>query len=66
VLTVLLWPVAAIVRKHYGKQLDYTQSDSRLRLLARIVSILFLVFYVGWIFILSLSDDPNGINGLPP
>jgi len=65
-LTVLLWPVAAIVRKHYGKRLDYTPSDSRLRLLARMVSILFLVFYVGWISILSLSDDPKGINGLPP
>src|SRR6266478_8721383 len=65
-LTVLLWPVAAIVRKHYSKQLGYTPSDSRLRLLARIVSILFLVFYVGWLSVLSLSDDPNGINGLPP
>ena len=65
-LTVLLWPVAAIVRKHYGKQLAYTPPDSRLRLLARIVSILFLVFYVGWISILSLSDDPQGLNGLPP
>jgi hypothetical protein len=65
-LTVLLWPVAAIVRKHYGKRLDYTPWDSRLRLLARIVSILFLVFYVGWLSVLSLSDDPKGINGLTP
>jgi uncharacterized membrane protein (DUF485 family) len=65
-LTVLLWPVAAIVRKHYGKRLDYTPSESRSRLLARIVSILFLVFYVGWLSLLSLSDDPKGINGLPP
>src|SRR6266436_1327937 len=61
-LTVLLWPVAAIVRKHYSKQLGYTPSDSRLRLLARIVSILFVVFYVGWLSLLSLSDDPKGIN----
>ena len=65
-LTVLLWPVAAIARKHYGKPLDYPLSDSRLRLLTRIVSILFLLFFVGWLSVLSLSDDPNGINGLPP
>jgi CubicO group peptidase (beta-lactamase class C family) len=65
-LTVLLWPVAAVVRKHYGKPLDYTPSDSRLRLLARIVCILFLVLCVGWLSVLSRTDDPNGINGLPP
>jgi hypothetical protein len=58
--------VAAIVRKHYGKQLDYAPSDSRSQLLARIVSILVLVFYVGWLSVLPLSDDPNGINGLSP
>lgn len=65
-LTVLLWPVAAIVRKHYGKPLNYPPSDGRRRLLVRIVCILFLVFFVGWMTLLSLSDDPNGINGLPP
>lgn len=65
-LTVLLWPVAAIVRKHYGKPLNYGPSQSRFRLLARLVCILFCVFYVGWFSVLSMSDDPNGINGLPP
>jgi CubicO group peptidase (beta-lactamase class C family) len=65
-LTVLLWPVAAIARKHYGKPLTYSPSDSKLRFLVRIVCILFLLFYGGWLFVLSLVDDPNGINGLPP
>src|SRR5438477_903931 len=65
-LTILLWPVAALVRRHYGKPLEYNPSDSKLRLGVRIVCILLLVFYVGWFGVLSLSDDPNGINGLPP
>src|SRR6202008_1691463 len=28
-LTVLLWPVAAIVRKHYGKPLNYSPADNK-------------------------------------
>jgi CubicO group peptidase (beta-lactamase class C family) len=65
-LTILLWPVAALVRKHYGKPLNYPPSDHKRRLLVRLVCILLLVFFVGWLSVLSLSDDPNGINGLPP
>jgi CubicO group peptidase (beta-lactamase class C family) len=65
-LTILLWPVAAMIRKHYGKQLDYSPSDARMRLLVRIICILLLVFHVGWLSVLSLADDPNAINSLPP
>jgi len=65
-LTILLWPVAAIIRKHYGKPLGYAPADNRRRLLVRLVCILLLVFYIGWLTALSLADDPNGINGLPP
>jgi CubicO group peptidase (beta-lactamase class C family) len=65
-LTVLLWPVAAIVRKHYEKPLNYAPSDKRRRLFVRLICILFLVFFGGWMTLLSLSDDPKGINGLPP
>ena len=65
-LTILLWPVAAIVRKHYAKPLSYTPADNRRRLLVRLVCILFLVFYVGWVIMLSLLDDLSSINRLPP
>src|SRR5262249_31002819 len=66
VLTVLLWPVAAIARKHYQKPLDYTPSDARLRLVVRLVCILFVVFLGGWLTVVSLADSPSAINGLPP
>jgi CubicO group peptidase (beta-lactamase class C family) len=65
-LTILLWPVAAIVRKHYGKPLNYPPPGNRRRLLGRLVCIFLLVFYIGWFAVISLSDDPNRINGLPP
>jgi CubicO group peptidase (beta-lactamase class C family) len=65
-LTVLLWPVAALARKHYGKPLNYTPSDKRLHLFVRLICIVLLVFNIGWLSVLSLADDPNGINSLPP
>jgi len=65
-LTILLWPVAALARKHYGKPLNYTPSASRLHLLVRLICIILLIFNIGWLSVLSLADDPNGINSLPP
>jgi CubicO group peptidase (beta-lactamase class C family) len=65
-LTILLWPIAAIVRKHYGKPLNYSPADNKRRLLVRFVCILLLVFYIGWVIMLSLLDDLSSINRLPP
>jgi CubicO group peptidase (beta-lactamase class C family) len=63
-LTVLLWPFAAMARKHYGKPLDLNPSERRLRLVVRFVCILFLVFLPGWLLCLTLANDPAEINGL--
>lgn len=65
-LTILLWPVAAMVRKHYGKPLSYTPEANRRRLLVRLVCILLLVFYIGWVIMVSLLNDLSSINRLPP
>jgi CubicO group peptidase (beta-lactamase class C family) len=63
-LTLLLWPFAAMARKHYGKPLDLNPSERRLRLVVRFVCILFVVFFVGWLSALSAANDPAAINGL--
>jgi CubicO group peptidase (beta-lactamase class C family) len=63
-LTLLLWPFAAMARKHYDKPLDLNPSERRLRLVVRFVCILFVVFFVGWLSALSLANDPGAINGL--
>ncbi len=65
-LTVLLWPVAAIVRKHYGKPLNYSPADNKRRLLVRFVCVLLLVFFIAWLSMLSLLNDLSSINRLAP
>jgi CubicO group peptidase (beta-lactamase class C family) len=43
-LTILLWPVAWFVRKHYDYKLDLTPAERLLRLSVRIVLVLDLIF----------------------
>ena len=64
-LTVLLWPVGALLRKHYAHPLTMTPSERRLRLFTRLVCILFVVLFIGWLTTISKTDDIAAINGLP-
>jgi CubicO group peptidase (beta-lactamase class C family) len=64
-LTVLLWPVGAILRKHYAHPLELTAGERRQRLLVRLVCILFLCLFIGWVSVLSAADDITAINALP-
>jgi len=48
ILTVALWPVGAPLRKHYGRPLDLSPLDRKLRLGVRLVCILFISFFVNW------------------
>jgi len=64
-LTVLLWPVGALLRKHYNHPLPLTPSERRLRLITRLVCILFLALFIGWLVVLSMADDITAINALP-
>ncbi len=66
VLTLLMWPVAAIIRKHYGKPLDLNPMERRLRLMSRLACVLFILFLGGWGFLLSKAEDPDVINTLGP
>lgn len=44
VVTLVLWPVAWFVRRHFGRKLELTQGERRLRLGVRLVFVLDLVF----------------------
>jgi CubicO group peptidase (beta-lactamase class C family) len=57
-LTLLLWPIAAILRKHYGKPLSLEPAAKRLRLLVRLVCFLVAAFVVGLLVLLSKMDSP--------
>jgi CubicO group peptidase (beta-lactamase class C family) len=63
ILTLLLWPVAALVRKRYGRALFTTALDRVLYLFSRVVCLLQIVF-VGLIVLpLSLADKNIGFIG---
>lgn len=57
-LTLLLWPIAAILRKHYDKPLSLEPAAKRLRLWVRMVCFLVAAFVVGLLVLLSKADRP--------
>jgi fluoride ion exporter CrcB/FEX len=61
-LTLLLWPVAAIIRKHYGRPLQLTPEQKRMRLWVRLICVLDLLTLGGWVALASAIDDPGSFN----
>ena len=57
-LTLLLWPIAALIRRHYGRPLTIESGERKLRLWVRIVCALDLIFVLalGGFFAAGLSD----------
>lgn len=51
-LTLLLWPVAWFVRRHYGHKLEVTRMERCLRLAVRLVFAVDLLFIVGMVGLL--------------
>jgi hypothetical protein len=52
---VLLWPIAALIRRHYVKPLIMTSAQKRLRLLVRLACIAFILFFLGYVAFFSLA-----------
>jgi uncharacterized membrane protein len=67
-LTLLLWPVAALIRRHYGRKLNLSPAEKRWRLLVRLVCAVDLAFVLAFFAALSGAfDDPAKLNrGLDP
>ena len=55
-LTLLLWPVAWFVRRHYGHKLELTPLERRLRIAVRSVFVLDLFFIVAMTGLVFLRD----------
>ena len=53
VLTLLLWPVAALVRRHYRHPLELTPQQRRMRLAVKIVVALDILFVAGILAIVA-------------
>jgi len=61
VLTLLLWPVGALLRKHYGHPLNLTPQQRRLRLIVRLTCLLDLVFLVLFVGFFAMAEKDIGI-----
>ncbi|MGH8159560.1 MAG: serine hydrolase domain-containing protein [Rhodanobacter sp.] len=65
-LTVLLWPIAALVRRHYRQPSSLSAQAVRWYRGSRVAALLYLLFTAGWVYVLKLADDSfvNLGNGL--
>ena len=62
VLTLLLWPVAAVLRKHYEKPLALSDSARRLRTLAHVECFLVVLFLVLFAVLSGKLETPGGMG----
>jgi CubicO group peptidase (beta-lactamase class C family) len=61
-LAVIFWPIGAAIRWHYGKSLDLSAAEKRLRLGVRLLCILDLGFIIGWLIFLSGTNEIANLN----
>ena len=55
-LALLFWPFGAGIRWHYGRKLDLSLAERRMRLWARLVCLINLVFLLAWVAYGSFSE----------
>jgi hypothetical protein len=61
VLTLILWPVTALLRRHYGQKLTLSTPQKRIRLLVRLACLLDLLFVVGLVAFFSIAEKDIGL-----
>lgn len=62
-LALLLWPVAALARRHYSRALELSAGQRRLRPWVKLAVALELAVMLGWVILLSVaSRKPGGIS----
>lgn len=62
VLTLLLWPIGAMIRKHYDKPLSLDPGARRLRLLVHLVCLGVVAYAVGLLIFVSLTNNPGALS----
>lgn len=61
VLTLLLWPIAALIRRHYGRKLTLEGSERWIRLLTRLACLVALLFLVGFVLFFQRALNDIGL-----
>jgi len=60
-LTIVLWPVAALIRRHHGHKLNLTPEQRRIRLIVRLTCVLNLLFLISFAVFLTMSEKNIGL-----
>jgi CubicO group peptidase (beta-lactamase class C family) len=60
-LTLLFWPINAMLRRHYGERLSLSMEYRRVRKFVRIVCVLNIVLLVGLGIWLTMAEDNIGL-----
>ena len=60
-LTLIFWPIGALIRKHYGMQMGLGPRQKRLRLLVRLVCFAYLLFFAGYLIFLAAALKDIGM-----
>jgi CubicO group peptidase (beta-lactamase class C family) len=61
-LTILLWPVAAILRKHYGKPLTLEPGARSWRRWVKAACFIDIAYLIGLMLVLNALDRPGGLG----
>jgi hypothetical protein len=61
-LALVLWPWNAIVRRHYGRKLEWSREDLRWRMILRAICAVDLIFLSVSVSFLSRVQDPTVLN----
>lgn len=60
-LTLLLWGMGAILRRHYRRKLELAPIERRVRILARISCVVILLFVLGFVFLFQSAQTNLGL-----
>lgn len=60
-LTLVLWPLMALLRRHYGKPLNLTSKQRRLRLLVRLACVLIAAFFAAYATFFTMAEKDIGL-----
>ena len=60
-LTLLLWPMGALIRRHYGHKLNLTPQERRLRLVVRSTCLFDLLFLCGLALFFTFAEKDIGM-----
>ena len=60
-LTLILWPVMALIRRHYGRPLGLSPQQRRVRLLVRLACLMIVIFFAAFATFFSMAEKDIGL-----